>query len=217
MRIEVLRHLEKKFKGLINSFRISNKDFTIISNNCWGTFIYKKFNLPYQSPFVNLLIFAEDYINMLENFSADLFQNIRFIEHKESKHIQELQEREYFDLDYPIGVIGEGIEIHFLHYKSENEAKQRWEDRIKRINYDKLLFKFSDSEICTDELIQRFDALAFKNKICFTSKPFPEYKSNIHLSYFEGKKGVRDEWKHSEREYNLYKLINNLISSSQDA
>jgi uncharacterized protein (DUF1919 family) len=114
MRIELLRNIEKKIKGKFSRLRLKQTDFTIISNNCWGTFIYKKFDLPYQSPFVNLLIFAEDYIRMLENFSPTLFNGIYFIPHKESKHIIELTERKYLGLEYPIGVIGEGIEIHFL-------------------------------------------------------------------------------------------------------
>lgn len=210
MKIHFIRSLEKKLKGWIYRFRINQTNFTIISNNCWGTFIYKKFAIPYQSPFVNLLIFAEDYIHMCETFSVDLFHDIQFIEHKESKHIQELKKRKYFDLTYPIGLIGERIEIHFLHYNNEYEAKQKWEKRIKRINYDKLLFKFSDSEICSDDLIHKFEALPFKNKICFTAKPFLECKSNIFLPYFKGKIGVQDEWKHSESEYNLFKFINEL-------
>ncbi len=210
MRINFIRNIEKKIKGKLSRLRLKQTDFTIISNNCWGTFIYKKFDLPYQSPFVNLLIFAEDYIRMLENFSPNLFNAIYFISQQESKHIGELKEREYLGLEYPIGVIGEGIEIHFLHYKSENEAREKWEERIKRINYNKLLFKFSDSELCSDELIQRFEALPYRNKICFTAKPFPHFKSNIYLPYFKNTTMVRDEWKHSEREYNIVSIINNL-------
>lgn len=33
----------------------------------------------------------------------------------------------------------ESIEIFFLHYHSEQGAKEKWERRIKRINWDKLL------------------------------------------------------------------------------
>lgn len=210
MRIDFIRNTERKIKGLLNRMRLRNRDFTIISNNCWGTFIYRKFALPYQSPFVNLLIFTDDYLEMLESFSPDLFSTIRFITHEDSKHKNELTERGYFDLTYPIGVIGNRIEIHFLHYKTPDEAKHKWFERIKRINYDKLLFKFSDSEICSDEHIKRFDSLPFKNKICFASKPYPECKSVVYLPFFKEKHHVRDEWKHSEKQYDLVGLLNNL-------
>ena len=43
---------------------------TIISNNCWGGFVYQKFNLQYRTPFVGLFIFAPDYIELLENFDT---------------------------------------------------------------------------------------------------------------------------------------------------
>ena len=210
MRIEILRTIERRLKGRLNLLRLKQKDFTIISNNCWGTFIYKKFDLPYQSPFVNLFIFAEDYIRLVENFSPEILNNIHFITHQESKHIDELKSRGHYNLPYPIGIIGDGIEIHFLHYTQEDDAREKWNDRIKRINYEMLLFKFSDSEICKDSLVERFDQLPFKNKICFTAKPFPKLKSVVYLKHFKGTTRVRDEWKHSDREYSIFNLLNNL-------
>ncbi|MDD5716650.1 MAG: DUF1919 domain-containing protein [Sulfuricurvum sp.] len=210
MKIHFIRNFEKKLKGRINRFRIHQYDFSIISNNCWGTFIYKKFNLPYHSPFVNMFIFSEDYLRLLENFSPEILQTIRFIPHEASRHIPELKERNHYQLGYPIGVIGEDIELHFLHYKDEADARKKWEERVKRINYDKLLFKFSDSEGASDEMIRRFDALPLKNKLCFTAKPFPECRSVIYLSAFKHAKRVRDEWKHSEKAYDLMGLINEL-------
>lgn len=210
MRIEILRKLERKIKGRLNYLRLKQKDFTIISNNCWGTFIYKKYDLPYQSPFVNLLIYASDYIKLLERFSPEILENMRFIKPEDSKHFKEMQLRGYDKEHFPIGVIDDDIEIHFLHYTHEDDALEKWKERLKRINYDKLLFKFSDSEICDDSLIQRFDQLPFKNKICFTAKPFPELNSVLYLDYYTGKDGVIDEWKHSENRYDITKLINQL-------
>ena len=58
MRIEIGRNIEKYIKSRIKRFFINQDDFTIVSNNCWGTFIYKKFGLPYNSPFVNMFIFS---------------------------------------------------------------------------------------------------------------------------------------------------------------
>lgn len=96
MRIEFLHSLEKKLKSAIFRCRLKNHQFTIISNNCWGTFIYKKFGLPYQSPFVNLLIFAPDYIDLLENFSQNILRNITFISNQESKFVEELKRIDLF-------------------------------------------------------------------------------------------------------------------------
>ena len=209
MRIEILRNIEKKTKSSLCRLRLKQKDFTIVSNNCWGTFIYKKFGLPYQSPFVNLLIYASDYIKLLENFSSDLLDDITFIQPQASKHLEEMKTRGYDKESFPIGVIGDGIEIHFLHYNDQEDALKKWNERIKRINYSRLIFKFSDSERCDADLIKRFDALPYKNKICFTAGEFPQLKNVVTLKHFKGKDGVIDEWKHSEGEYSIYELLNN--------
>ncbi len=209
MRIEIVRRLEKKIKGRASRLGLRQKSFTIVSNNCWGTFIYKKFDLPYQSPFINALIYASDYIRLLENFSPEILKDLSFIKPEQSKHLDEMKSRGYDKESFPIGVIGDNIEIHFLHYKEEEDALNKWNARLKRIDYDHLIFKFSDSERCDQSLIERFDALPFKNKICFSAKSFPELKSVVTLKYFKGKEGVIDEWKHSEKEYSIRKLLNN--------
>ncbi len=210
MRIEFLRKLEVYIKGKINRLKINKDDFTIISNNCWGTFIYKKFGLPYQSPFVNLFMFADDYIELLENFSPEILNNLKFIDKRDSKYQKELAEDENLKDYYPIGILGGHLELHFLHYKSQEDALNKWKRRCEKINWDRLIFKFSDGDNCTYKHLERFDNLKFKNKICFTSKEYRELKSVIYLDKFKDKERVRDEWKVFHRYYDIAKLINNL-------
>jgi len=210
MKIQFIRNIEKKVKSRINKLRLKQSDFTIISNNCWGTFIYKKFGLPYSSPFVNLLIYAPDYIKLLENFSEDIFkQDIYFIPKEKSKYIQEMKELGHYDTYYPIGILA-NIELHFLHYKTEQEAQQKWIKRCNRINFNKLIFKFSDGNCFKDEYVYRFNSLKFKNKIFFSSKQYLELTSVVTLKKFKEKSKVIDEWKHSHKEFNILKFLNNL-------
>jgi len=210
MRIELIRKMEIFIKGKINRFKIKQDDFTIISNNCWGTFIYKKFGLNYQSPFINLLIFAPDYIELLERFSPDILNKISFIKHEDSKHKDELIKLNIYKNDYPIGILDNKYELHFLHYHSEEDAKDKWLRRVKRMNLNKLIFKFSDGDKFEDSMAKRFDDLYFKNKICFTSKEFPNLTSVVTLEKFKNKDRVSDEWKHSKKEFNIIKFINNI-------
>ena len=132
MRIEIGRKIEKFVKSKINRLFINKDDFTIISNNCWGTFIYKKFGLPYQSPFVNLVVFAPDYIELLENFSIDTLKELSFIEHKDSKHKDELVRLGLYEEKYPIGILANKYELHFLHYASKEDAQYKWHRRVDR-------------------------------------------------------------------------------------
>lgn len=60
--------------------KLTNKDFTIISNNCWGAFVYQKFNLQYNTPFVGLFLFAPDYIKLLKNFENMINNKLTFID-----------------------------------------------------------------------------------------------------------------------------------------
>ena len=55
----------------------------------------------------------------------------------------------------------------------EQEAREKWERRIKRINWDKLLVKFNDQNGCTETEVNRFMGLPYKNKLFFTCKEWP--------------------------------------------
>jgi uncharacterized protein (DUF1919 family) len=210
MRIEFLRKIEVYIKSRINKTRLNKKDFTIISNNCFATFIYKKFGLPYQSPFVNLFMFADDYIELLKNFSPSILDNLKFIEKKDSKYQKELKTNEALKDYYPIGLLSNNIELHFLHYKSEQDVLDKWQRRCKKINWNRLIFKFSDGDNCTDEHIKEFDKLDFKNKVCFTAKPYKHFKSVVFIEKYKHKDRVVDEWKSFHKYYDIIKVINSL-------
>ena len=210
MRIKFIRDLEVYIKSRLNRLRINKSNFSIISNNCWGTFIYKKFGLPYQSPFVNLFLFAPDYIKLLENFSNIDLEKIEFIEKTESKYINECIECDIHQENYPIGLLEGHIELHFLHYKTKEDAKEKWLRRCKKINYERLIFKFSDGDNCTDEHLKQFNALIFKNKVAFTSKPYPELESVVFIKKYQNQPRVRDEWKSFHKHYDIVKTINTL-------
>ena len=47
--------------------KLKNKNFTIISNNCWGGMIYESYNLRKDSPTIGLFIMPKDYIKFIKN------------------------------------------------------------------------------------------------------------------------------------------------------
>ena len=210
MRIEIGRKIEKYVKSKINRLFIDKDDFTIIANNCWATFIYKKYGIPYQTPFVNLMLFAPDYINLLENFSFDMLEKLEFMDQKDSKHADELQRLGIFNGDYPVGLLDGKYELHFLHYHSEADARDKWFRRLKRMNKKRVVFKFSDGDKFEDSMVGRFEALPFKNKILFSAKEYPHTNSVITLEKFRGEERVHDEWKNASKEFDVTKFINNL-------
>lgn len=57
------------------------------------------------------------------------------------------------------------IEIRFNHYKTFEEAVEKWEERKRRINWDNLYVMAIDGDNCSEESLQRFDALPYKHKV----------------------------------------------------
>ena len=165
--------------GLANRRRkkLNSIDFTIISNNCWGGMIYESYNIPKGSPTVGMFIMAEDYIKFLLDLKGYINGKLVFIKPEESrwKDAPQVTGDKRFG-SYPIGLLSNGknnIEIFFLHYHSKEEAKDKWERRCKRINWDKMLVKFNDQNGCTSKDVQDFMSLQFKYKMFFTCKEWP--------------------------------------------
>lgn len=157
--------------------QLCTTDFTIISNNCWGGMIYESYNLPKESPTVGMFFMAKDYIEFLSDLKGYLYGKLTFIKPEQSrwKNAPQLAEDKRFG-SYPVGLLSNGkkdIEIFFLHYNNEQEAREKWERRINRINWDRLLIKFNDQNGCTDKSVRDFMALPFTNKIFFTCKEWP--------------------------------------------
>ena len=153
-------------------------DFTIISNNCWGGMIYESYNLPKESPTVGLFFMAKDYIEFLSDLKGYINGTLSFIDPEKSrwKNMQELSGDKRFGT-YPVGVLSNGkntVELFFLHYHSEQEAKEKLERRTQRINWDRLLVKFNDQNGCTEKDVNEYMKLPFKNKLFFTCKHWPD-------------------------------------------
>jgi uncharacterized protein (DUF1919 family) len=155
--------------------------FTIVSNNCWGAHVYRLLDEPYHTPFIGLFLAPACYVALAQNFRATVRRPLRFQDSSRHAYINALRAEE--GLNYPIGVLDHGIEIQFLHYASEAEAREKWSRRVERIVKDdsRLFFKFCERDGCTREDLRAFDALPFSNKVCFVSKPMPVLKSAVWI------------------------------------
>lgn len=154
--------------------KLKYKDFTIISNNCWaGTAVYQPFGLKYNTPTVGLFIMDEDYIRFLERLEWYLTQTPIFIAPQKSRYYDRISERGTKEISYPIAVLGNDVELHFLHYHSQSEALQKWTRRCRRINFDRLIVKMSlrDNGYDIQQMHSRFKRLSYNNKFCFSLEP----------------------------------------------
>ena len=156
--------IEKLFYEIRRFFvkkSIKDKNFSVISNNCWAGRVYQYLDMPYLSPTAGLYFFAPDYIKFVSDLRRYLATPLRFIEPEESKYYEDIKIKNH--TDKPIGIIDD-VEIVFLHYKTKEEAEEKWNRCKERVNFDNIILKFSRMNLCTDKEIDEFCNIPFENK-----------------------------------------------------
>lgn len=178
-------HPRRNLSKWLMKRQVRNQEFTIISNDCWGSQIYQELDLPYKTPFVGLFVMTPCYLKLLQNLKGSLLSPLTFTNQSryqatESYYLKNRQQEHW----YPIGLLKGEVEIHFIHYASEAEAWEKWNRRIDRVLWhpEKLFIKFSDNLfLCRDEDIIAFDQLNLPNKVCFTPQSYPDLQSVVWI------------------------------------
>lgn len=148
----------------------------------------------YNSPTLGLYFFAEDYIMFLKDLKHNLLEaELTFIE--ESRYPLGNERRAKWEFEYPIGLLDGKIEIHFLHYHSKDEAREKWIRRAHRVNFDNLIVIGMQQNLPSDKAIIEFDKLPFPKKIYFTTKEFYNLKSTSYVPEFSNFTEVGDPYK----------------------
>lgn len=145
------RHVRKVLLNPIQRRRLKTKDFSILSQNCVGSIWYHDLGLRFTSPTINMKFDPNDWIKFLDNFEYYINTPISF---------------EQSDKPYPVGRIGNDIFVEFVHYHSQQEVLEKWEQRCKRIYSRKAILAFDEG--MTDENVLRFLAMnCYKNRLLF--------------------------------------------------
>lgn len=150
--------------------KLKNHTFSIISSTCNGGVITSELGEQFRTPTVNLWIKADDFVKMTNNLKY--YMSIDVLEVKNNFY------------PYPVGKIDD-ITIYFMHYKSFDEARKKWNTRKQRINYDNIYLLMAERDGCNFELIQRFDNLTYPQKVIFTAKEYPGIKSSIFVEKYK--------------------------------
>lgn len=199
---------KKIFYGIRRFFvkkSIKNKNFSVISNNCWAGRVYQYLDMPYLSPTAGLYFFAPDYIKFVSDLRRYLATELRFIEPEESKYYEEIKKRN--QTDKPIGILDD-VEIVFLHYKTKEEAAEKWNRRKERVNFDNIILKFSRMDLCTEKEIEKFDSIPLKNKFVLNNRLPLKYKSEIYWKEEYGETGIRRDTEPFPGNLSLTELLN---------
>lgn len=170
---------------------------TIVSNNCWGGLLYHTLKLPFSSPFINMYVEDDDYLDLLENFNGKIKCPIHYFEDE----FNEVEKFSYpvFDLD--------GVKLHMNHYRDVTDAKFKWNNRCKRIDFDNILFEmYTESE----QNARRFAKLPFTNKLCLFPSPLDE-ECVISTDIYSGEYDSHKFWEiangSANGQYPLFDLV----------
>lgn len=159
--------LERKIEKVRTS--VTARDITIISQNCIGGVFYHDMGMQFLSPTINLFIKEPDFVRFALNLC-------HYME-------QELVMR--WEEEWPVGTLDD-VEVHFMHYSTCKEAKECWERRKQRINWDKILILATDRNGFHDEVYDLWKQITYP-KVLFTVNPryceesgsvvFPKYRN----------------------------------------
>lgn len=113
--------------------KLIEKPVTILSDDCWGGFVYHQLGLEFSSPLINIWWKRDEFGKFMQE--PLYYMNTELTMEREGCIAK---------LEYPIGRLGTNgkyVYLCFVHDLSFNEAKIKWDRRVKRINKDNLFIK----------------------------------------------------------------------------
>lgn len=139
---------------------------TIISNNCSAAALYQDENMVYGSPTIILQILPQEYTKFCKNLEHYMNCDVKPYTEFSDIHRQYCEEF-YGQLPYfPCGIIDD-VMILFQHYKTFDEARQKWNLRKSRVNYDNIGFVFILEKPYLKEAVE-FGNAGLPNSVLFT-------------------------------------------------
>lgn len=223
--------MQKPCDKLLGPFRripLKNRDFTIISCNCWDWGVYSRYQLPYSSPTTNLLFPPRKFLKFISDIPHYLNEELVQIDLESFHYRDYVLEREkkggWGKKDPRKFVYARLGDVDFVawHYNTFEEVKEKWDRRKKRVNYDKMLFKMHDLWECSFEEFKEYLRLTEgKNALFLTAKKeWKEYASSnpnvIFIERFEKIGYMVDDVHHYVLPFNLTKYLNELWPEDKD-
>lgn len=169
------------------------RPISIISQQCIGGVIYHDMGMQFLSPTINLYFEAKDFIKFVENLKH--YMNVAIdVKEEEGKIIGYLED----------------IRINFLHYKEVELAKAKWEERAKRILWNKIFVICTDRDGFDEQCFKRFEALPYKKALITRNKKWKDKDFCIYLNQYEKEDYIPDTI--PKREFYIDNKIINLLN-----
>lgn len=137
---------------------------TLITEACYGGYIYNQLGMQFFSPFINTRISENDYLKLINNVSYYLNQNLQVgndIQKTEEMQTKIGEDISWGKMGYPIAMLGD-LKLHAIHAKDLKSYMDEWERRRQRINWDNIWILMI---IENEEILEKFKAIKYEKKI----------------------------------------------------
>ena len=152
-------------RKLRRQYKLKNHP-SIIASNCIAGEMYNDLGLKFMSPTINLFFREKDFLKFVLNLRKYTSQKLVFIKNNSG--------------GYPLAQLDD-IQVHFLHYKTEAEASEKWYERCERIDYENIYIIMSDQDLSDEEFHLFQDISIAQRKIIFTTNPDRANKKDVFL------------------------------------
>lgn len=172
--------LRLRMRRFLHGSRVS-----FISSNCIGGRLSDLANEPYLSPTVGMFFRPTDFLA----FASDLPRYLA------AEPLPDEAETE--KLGFPVGDLI-GLKLLFMHYRSFEEAREKWMKRARLVDLARVVLVFCDRGGASEEDLTRFDGLAHP-KILLVAKARPALRSALLVNGGNDGTQVGDlftQWQH---------------------
>ena len=141
---------------------------TVISNDCFGGVLSYANHMQFCSPTIKLQILPEEFPKFCGNLRHYMETPlVRYIDISEEHKQYLVHMYGFIPSDMPIGLVDD-VMIIFQHYETFEEAKEKWDKRKARVDYNSICYLFHLKNESYAEYGRQFLALGLPNSEVIT-------------------------------------------------
>lgn len=154
--------------------KLKNKSISLICNNCTGGVLLHDLGLRFNTPTINIGIRnQEEFLFFVENLKY--FVNA------------EIYEVDYDKYHHPAGFMKHDektVDVVFTHYRSFEEGRKKWQERMKRIDFNNIFILYEGINV-TDEFLERFARLSYPKAVLSKKNQLVKYNFYHGFSFYK--------------------------------
>lgn len=154
---------------------------SLICNNCTGGILLHDYGKRFDSPFVNMAIYGEDFFRLVTDLPRYL-----------SYPLNEDKDRSE-QYGYPVAMLGD-VMIRFPHDSDFGVVLETWNRRVSRVDFSHVFVLWVGyRDELPESMIEEIAAVPYP-KVVFLNHERKDVPYTYHIKGFEGEKGVGHVW-----------------------